>query len=322
MDNKLTPVVALLKQSTKLKDIGKDDLVDMIRIYRKGLEDASIHKHMSASQLQEFTKHVNATRGDVKKRGCSTYHMLRDRMLSGASAIERKSVFAVFEMAITNYIQLLNLFEKDLDKLFANNVISIHNVRLSHVAILGVIGNAGLLAEYIPFLFGAMMYDLDGSKELVVPPYRYAFLETHLEQVVGLLNNVTVRQGDTAILKEIGTLKQKNTDVVVVNDKNEVNAGLIGIAMNGFNINSMLRPGFINLNVFQWRGEIWNRWRDNRYRNIENRKIWLETHIALLKMKLDNTSDVETKNQLKKIVSNYDAMLSKLDADISDYRNN
>jgi hypothetical protein len=215
---------------------------------------------------------------------------------------------------------VLDDIDKNIDKIFENKVISLYNTKLSHVAVIGAVENANVLCNFAWFMFNGICYDIGMGIEKPAK-YRFNYMNTTKERIASLVNDIYSGVGDGAIYNEIMKIRRENKDMLIVNDNNEVNDSVISSAGLNRSICGSISAGFMNINIFRWIGEAWNNFRDSHYRALEEKRSWMETHVQMLRLKMQGMDPNDREYQkLQKIINNYDNMVAAADEKIKKYR--
>ena len=311
----------VLKKSSEISDISKEDFRNFMGITQSTLK--SMIESFSELRPEESKSLSVAMMDKYKERSAMNvqiYQMYTNRLSGQASRDERNSAFSSLLKTAQNYRAVIDDLDKSIDKLFENKVISLYNTKLSHVAVIGVIQNASNLCDFAWFLFNGVCYDIGMGIDKPAK-YRFSYMNTIKERMSGLVNDMYAGVGDGAIFNEIMKLRKDNKDMLLVNDQEEANSGMISTAQLNRGLTGSITAGLMNLNVFRWIGEAWNNYRDSHYRGMEEKRDWMQTHVQLLRLKLQGMDPNDREYQkLQKICENYDNMVAEADEKIKKYR--
>lgn len=311
----------ILGKADNTADFSKEDFRNYMGVAQSNLK--AMVESFEELRPEEANALGETILGRIKDRGAMNiqiYSMYINRLSGQAQREERKVAFSSLLHAAKSYLFVLDEIDKNINKLFENKVISLYNTKLSHIAIFGVIRNACDLCDFSWFLFNGICYDIGMGIEKPAK-YRFSYMNTVKEKMAGLVSDIYAGVGDGAIYNEIMRIRRENKDMLIVNDNNEVNDSMISSAGLNKGISGSITAGFMDINVFRWIGEAWNNFRDNHYRALEEKRDWMQTHVQMLRLKLQglDTNDREYQ-KLQKIINNYDNMVAAADEKIKKYR--
>ena len=311
----------ILKKSSDISDMSKEDFRNFIGLTRSELK--AFAEGISDLKPEENKALGMAMMNEYKNRSAMNiqiYQLYFNRLNGQAQRDERNAAFSSLLKAANGYLTVIDDLDKNIDKIFENKVISLYNTKLSHIAVIGAVQNASTLCNFAWFLFNGVCYDI-GMGISKPAKYRFSYINTAKEQISTLVSNMYSGVGDGAIFNEILKLRKENKDMLLVNDQEEANSGMISTAQINRSLTGSITAGLMNLNIFRWIGEAWNNYRDSHYRRIEETRDWMQTHVQLLRLKLQGMDQNDREYQkLQKICENYDNMVAEADEKIKKYR--
>lgn len=311
----------ILGKADNTADFSKEDFRNYMGVAQSNLK--AMIESFEELKPDEASILGNAILERIKDRGAMNiqiYSMYLSRLSGQAQREERKVAFSSLLHAAKSYLLVLDEIDRNIDKLFENKVISLYNTKLSHIAIFGVIRNACDLCDFSWFLFNGICYDIGMGIERPAK-YRFSYMNSVKEKMSGLVSDIYAGVGDGAIYNEIMKIRRENKDMLIVNDNNEVNDSMISSAGLNKGISGSITAGFMSINVFRWIGEAWNNFRDSHYRALEEKRDWMQTHVQMLRLKLQGMNENDREYQkLQKIINNYDNMVAAADEKIKKYR--
>ena len=311
----------VLKNGADTKDISKEDFRNFMGITLSSLK-AMLESfgELQQSESEALGLSMLERQKDRAAMNVQIYYLYLSRLSGQAQRDERKTPFSSLITAAKNYQTVLDEIDKNIYKMFENKVISLYNTKLSHVAIVGVIKNACDLCDFSWYLFNGICYDIGMGIEKPAK-YRFSYMNTMKEKMSALVSDMYAGVGDGAIFNEVLRLRRENKDMLLVNDQNEVNSGMISTANLTKGLCGSITAGLMNLNIFRWIGEAWNSYRDSYYRGLEEKRDWMQTHVQMLRLKLQGMDQNDREYQkLQKIINNYDDMVAAADEKIKKYR--
>lgn len=311
----------ILKRGNDISDFSKEDFLNFMGVTQSSLKAVvESFEEIQSAEMKSLGVYVQERINDRAAMNIQIYRQFLGRIGNEAQKDERNGVFSSILNAIKKYQLVLNEIEKNINSLFENKVISLYNTKLSHVAIIGVIKNAGTLCDFAWFLFNGVCFDIGLGIERPAR-YRFSFLNTYKDQMGACVNDLYAGVGDGAIFNEIVQLRRNNKDILLVNEEEKVNDSMISTAGLNQSLSSSIIAGLMDLNIFRWIGEAWNLYRDSHYRGLEEKKDWMKTHVQLLRFKLQGMSEDDREYQkYQKIINNYDNMVAAADEKIKQYR--
>lgn len=311
----------ILRKADDTSDFSKEDFRNYLGVAQSNLK--AMLESFDELRQEELSALGGIIMERFKDRGAMNiqiYSMYLNRLSGQAQREERQVAFSSLTHAAKSYMLVLDEIDKNVDKLFENKVISLYNTKLSHIAIFGVIRNACDLCDFSWFLFNGVCYDIGMGIERPAK-YRFSYMNTIKEKMAGLVSDIYAGVGDGAIYNEIMKIRRENKDMLIVNDNNEVNDSVISSAGLNKSICGSITAGFMNINIFRWIGEAWVNYRDSHYRALEEKRSWMETHVQMLRLKLQGMDPKDREYQkLQKIINNYDNMVAAADEKIKKYR--
>lgn len=311
----------VLKNGSEVQDISKEDFRNFMGVTQTALKN--MIESFEELKQDECKALGMAMMDKYKERSAMNvqiYQLYISRLNSQANKEERAVPFSSLLKAAQGYKLVIDDLDKSIDKLFENKVISLYNTKLSHVAVIGVIRNASDLCDFAWFLFNGVCFDIGMGIEKPAK-YRFSYMNTVKERMSGLVNDIYAGIGDGAIFNEILKLRKDNKDLLLVNEEEKASSGMLATAQLNRGLTGSITAGLMNLNVFRWIGEAWNSYRDSHYRGLEEKRDWMQTHVQLLRLKLQGMDENDREYQkLQKIINNYDNMVAAADEKIKKYR--
>lgn len=257
---------------------------------------------------------------DRKAQFCKIYVSISNSL----NGKDSKLAFDTFLFAADKYKKMLDAMDKNINDLFKEKAISVYNSRLSTIAAFGLLKQASVICNMALYLVDGINQEIcrhNGVSELDVPKkYRFAYVERHKEETVEILAMMIRGEGAYAFASGVTALKNSKDDVTLVDDEN--NANLAFITPHSLNNAStkLLKQGVRQFGIFRWLGEQWNLYKHSKYLKSTKEKEWMSTHVALLKLELNDIDPNSPEYQKQvKIINAYNDMLSKIDQKIDEY---
>lgn len=311
----------ILKNGSNFADIDKNDFRNFMGIAQSSLKAmVESFEDLSEDEMKAFGLEISEQARNRSAMNIQIYKQFEERLSSKPLRAEQTVPFSSILAAAKRYMVVLDELDKNIDKLFENKVISLYNIKISNIAIVGVIKNACDLSDFAWFLFTGICYDIGMGLERP-PKYRFTYMNSVKERMRNIVDDIYNGIGDGAIFNEILKIRRENKDMLLVDDNNEISNGMISTANINQSFGKSVISGLMSLNIFRWLGETWNTYRDSYYRSLEEKRDWMQTHIQLLRLKIQGLDKSDREFQkLQKIINNYDNMVAAADEKIKKYR--
>ena len=315
---------AIMKEiapGSKMNTINKDDFKENLLMLIERLNNLQItFDAFSVQDRQVIADRIYKASNDKNNLACNAYVTI-------AKAIGRndlRSAFDSYSYITKHYIGALQNIERNTANSFKDKAITVYNAKLSQIAIMGVIEEAETFADFTVYLIDNISYEIcenNGVKELPMPKkYRIQKIQKYLADFIQICKN-RMASNAAVITSEIDRVRNTN-DVNLIDENNAPNTGFIQFEKYSPVVRNFMQTGARKFVIFRWLGEQWNIIKHSRYLKAKKEKEWLESHVALLKLQLqdvDPNSD-EYRKQVK-IISAYDEMIAGLDQKIDAYLN-
>lgn len=308
----------LVKGTIKLKSMRKEDLQQLLQ------DNISGHSRMETILANFSDKEMSDWYNKTVKPGlrnnnnqCKGVYESYLKVIRGkAAGEERKRPLGSLLEANASFAKLLGEISNKIDYLFDNDSVDIFNVRMSHIAILGLMRQSEMVLNFSAYLY-SFMSRVDSRSAVSIPKYRDKFLVERCDRVATIVSLLLDKKGPYNFLREVDTIRKKNADLVL---------GATGrFQFTDSVVNSNYTPSFLDnlasalscLNIFGAALDAWDDYRLAKYERNKEIKEWLETHVTLLRMDLadvDKTSPEYMK--LVAIIRAYDDKIADYDKDI------
>lgn len=316
LSEKLSSVASANNQ---LKSLRKEDIEDLLDIA------ISSHTDITTILSLKFDKHHKEWLQEVLKKLETQKSPLKDilsdfqsKLKGKAASLGHDSVFSALTEANKVFSKILNDVKKDIDKFFTTEEVEIYNMKLSLVALMGLLGESDVLINYTIFTFTFFVragMDDDSS----IPRYRHKYLLDNTAHAAEMVNDLCNDRGNS-FLKNVESLQKKGMDLAVANrgkfgidsrnEKNLMGEGLVSLLFNTIS----------KLNIFTALFDWIDDYKQHKYERNKEISEWLRAHVAALKMEME-TYDPNSRQYVKllNIIRSYDVMISELDEKILDY---
>lgn len=313
-------LVKISNDKDKLRQIPKEDLRKLII---NNIEECkNVSDQMSGFNDREFTNWVHEKALPIIKEDqnvATAWSVYRKNLKGSSVGMEQSRPLSALQEATKSYIKVLSDIEKELDSLYTENQIDLYDLRISHVAVLGVIKQSSKVADFATYLFTwLVMAVAQNSKN--IPRYRTQFLFEHAAEVGHIVSDINDHRGDYNFLQQIDKVRRSSADIIL---------GATGkfdftdVARIGFYPPSIIEnilSALSHLNIFRAAMNLWDDYRLTRYERNKETLEWLKTHTALLRLEIMN-KDKDTKEyeKLMHIIEAYDAKITEYDRKIAEF---
>lgn len=210
--------------------------------------------------------------------------------------------------------------EKSIDNIFnGKDYIIINDMQVSHSMFLGALAAANIYTAYVSYLLAIMSHVLYLTEDdkLTCPRYISDYLGENFADFMNALNSVVNSQGRLSIINDITAIRNRGADFKLSSDvgiESKAITGILGIE------NIFLNFFYIAMSPIILIGTAYIDVRHAHYEKIKDTKLWLESHVAILKMGLENKDPNSAEYvKTKKIISYYEDKIASLDKKIQSY---
>lgn len=308
----------IVKDKVKLRAIKKDDLIKLLR------NNIDAHaKLVYILSIRSDKEMVNWYTGQVKiaQKNCTSaaknvYDDYLKDINGKASSLERTRPFQSLRKANEEYEKILEAISKKIDELIENESIDVFNVRMTHMAVLGILRQSDKVIQFSSYLY-AFMTRISSRSTSSIPKYRENYLIQNEKQVAKIVSDIIDKRGPYEFLREVNSLRNKQADFIL---------GATGrfdftshVVMSNFSSSFLdnILSALSCLNFFGAAMDAWDDYKLAKYEKNKEIKEWLENHVTLLKydlMEMDKTSPEYM--QLLNIIKAYDEKIVEYDKKI------
>lgn len=302
---------------SRMKTITKENFKEhMALLLERVTNFATILKNMPTSDKELLAKQIyqNSKQANI---GCAAYVVIAKTV----GKADLRVAFSSFEFVANYYINLLSAFNRNMDRIFQHKGINIFNVKVSHIAIVGLVCEIDQYVDISTALLDMITYEICGRNsvhELSEPKrYRSLLVQNNIDFLTKVLKTRTAKTAADTI-NDFN--KQQAEDITLLTEHSESNVGFIRPENYSNDMKSYIQSGARRFIIFRWLGEQWNIIKHARYLKIKKEREWLEAHVALLQMELHNVDpDSEKYRQQVKVIDSYNQMIANLDEKIAKY---
>lgn len=313
----LGKVVELTVKSSSGNTFTKENMVDLIDQnlgYLYNVSQFFTALGESGAQLQTW---VTSNRRANNLKSMLYYNRIVNNLAGAAKSAMESRFLGGFADTTSALIIILEEISGNLDKFFADKVITVYNTKISQVAILGMIENVKVFTEFVNDFIAVLMAERNAA--LNKPErYVYDFMDGNVDVVTSLIGRVI----NTKLSKTFTTaiLKYRNggSDINVVNSENKSTVQFTKISTEV--TENDIASGARGFAIFRWIGNLVSDIADKKNRKRVAQREQLQARARLLQLELTSTDQNSPEYQrLVKIIANYQKQIDRLNQDIAKY---
>lgn len=317
-------IVNITKNLTSFKDIDRNDLLAIIENEITGHKTfVTALSLMTNQDMNKFKEKLSVALPSSKIKETTIWTEYLKKLQTQASQIEHKKMFDSLIITRKKVQQSLETFKKSFDKIFPSEIIKVSDIKYTQFIILGFISQSIILSNWTEYMFTLLSSVLNKTED-EIPKYRIMYLSNHLDDVVELVNKLVPIQS-LNIIKDIEYIKSKGADNPLLTD------GIVNNTKN-FNIEiktehflfatSIFLGIYFTYKLLRLLGEQWGIIMHKSYLKRKELKEWMESHVAKLKLDLQDINQNDPQYQkLLKVIELYDEKIKSYDESINAYLN-
>lgn len=304
-----------IKKAVQAKPIKKDSVVERVEVTIKSLRVAiNCTNAFTPSDRKTLGLKVQALPSNAVAN--SVYTAYKKQLVGPALASENKLFMDSMIYSANQLADILELINKDINQLIAENAITIYNTKLSHLVIFSILGQAQMFADFMMYFIDAIGHDI-GQESIPIAKYRVAFMSNNVSAAASVATQLAGKRGSYMFLATITEMKKTNSDILIVDENDQPTSQFVQ------NIPEFAKSAIASGKgraVFHWLGQKWMLFKHSYYMRREKDKEWMEARVALLKLQMDGMDpNSEEYQKLKAIVDSYNEQIAKADAAIAAY---
>lgn len=317
-------IINITKNLTSFKDIDRNDLLAIIENEITGHKTfVTALSLMTNQDMNKFKEKLSVSLPSSKIKETAIWTEYLKKLQTQASQIEHKKMFDSLIITRKKVQQSLETFKKSFDKIFPSEIIKVSDIKYTQFIILGFISQSIILSNWTEYMFTLLSSVLNKTED-EIPKYRIMYLTNHLDDVVELVNKLVPIQS-LNIIKDIEYIKSKGADNPLLTD------GIVNNTKN-FNIEiktehflfatSIFLGIYFTYKLLRLLGEQWGIIMHRFYLKRKELKEWMESHVAKLKLDLQDINQNDPQYQkLLKVIELYDEKIKSYDESINAYLN-
>lgn len=313
----------MVKDTVKLRSLRKEDVQKLLRTNIEGhAKMAYILSVQSDASMKNWM--TNKVRPALRTNQSKAKTVLDDytKQLRGkAAADERQRPLKSLMEVNDSMSKLLEEISKKIDKLMEPDSVDIYNVRMSQMAILGLLRQSNRVLNFSAYLYSYLV-KVPAYATASIPRYREIYLIDKVDSVADIVNQVREKKGAYLFLQEVDSLRKKNADMVL---------GATGrFDFGAYAVSSNYTPSFLDnimsalscLNFFTALLDAWDDYKLAKHeRNLEIQE-WLTQHATLLRMDMEDMDKTSPEYQnMLSIIKAYDEQIADYDKKILQFEN-
>jgi hypothetical protein len=312
------------KDKAQMQSLRKDDVITILKqnieMHKANAETLNV---LSTQEMNSWMLKVTQALNSTTSKSRDVYDRYNKGLSSSASALERKCFLSSLKVINKDIIPVLNGILNNIDSFIENDKVELYETKMSQLAILGICRDSTCIATFTQYLYTYLIRVTSNTYD-DIPRYREEYMLDNVDKVSKIVSNFCDRKGYYNFNQDMTKIKRQNADLILgANGKFSFNQ-YIGSVRNLYTadiLDSILSAlSCLNLydNVMNFIDD-YKLERDNRNKET---KEWLETHVAVLRMELEE-KDKSSKEyaKLENIIKAYDAKITEYDEAIQAFEN-
>lgn len=236
-----------------------------------------------------------------------------------AMSAERKCPLSSIRSANSIYAKILAEIKPKLDDFIQKETVDIYETKMSGLAVLGMLRDSNLIANYSMYLFTYLTRISNGTAD-GIPRYRNVFLMENAEKAGKIVSMVLEHRGDYNFLDDVSRMRQQGADLVLgVDNKIDFDQRAAMHFYPSDMLDSLL-GALSHLNLFDAIGNAWISYKVSKNNKIKESREWMINHVAIIRMELANKDQSSPEyTKLLNVVKAYDAKIAEYDKEIHDF---
>ena len=302
-------------------NVDKDDLERLL------ISNILLHKQLtsifntgiSSKDMNDWMRNLKDKLKVSNLEGKNIYNDYQTKLSGKAASLERTTPFGSFKEANIQFISLLEDIQKNFSDLFDTEDMNIHTVKMSQLAVIGVLSESNKFVSFVSFLYNFLIRANANTADSL-PKYRIAYMTEHLNTVAANVNMLVDKKGIANFMREIRDIKKSQADIIPGVDEHFDFQGHMFAQRFSISILDNIASALSHLNIFGAIADAWDDYKINKYRKDKEIKEWLEQHTALLRMEL-NDIDPTSPEYIKQmaIIKAYDEKITEYDEKITKF---
>lgn len=217
-------------------------------------------------------------------------------------------------------VKMLDTLNDNVDKILSDkDGIVMNDIQVSHGILLGAIESAKIYSSMNSYLLAIFSHviSMAGVNDDSLPRYMSEYIAANGEVYIRLINLMTNTPGSYPVLNKIADIKKRGLDIKLAGTS-DAHRHLSGEAIGQDDL--LFSIFAILIAPIAWIGEAYVDYRHTYYERLKERKKWLESHVANIKLSLEDADPNDPEYvKTKKVVQFYDDKISEIDKKIAKY---
>lgn len=312
------------KDKAQMQSLRKDDVITILK------QNIEMHKAnadtlnvLSTQEMNSWMLKVTQALNSTTSKSRDVYDRYNKGLSSSASALERKCFLSSLKVINKDIIPVLNGILNNIDSFIENDKVELYETKMSQLAILGICRDSTCIATFTQYLYTYLIRVTSNTYD-DIPRYREEYMLDNVDKVSKIVSNFCDRKGYYNFNQDMTKIKRQNADLILgANGKFSFNQ-YIGSVRNFYtaDILDSILSALSCLNLYDHVMNFIDDYKLERDNRNKETKEWLETHVAVLRMELEE-KDKSSKEyaKLENIIKAYDAKITEYDEAIQAFEN-
>ena len=312
------------KDKAQMQSLRKDDVITILKqnieMHKANAETLNV---LSTQEMNSWMLKVTQALNSTTSKSRDVYDRYNKGLSSSASALERKCFLSSLKVINKDIIPVLNGILNNIDSFIENDKVELYETKMSQLAILGICRDSTCIATFTQYLYTYLIRVTSNTYD-DIPRYREEYMLDNVDKVSKIVSNFCDRKGYYNFNQDMTKIKRQNADLILgANGKFSFNQ-YIGSVRNFYtaDILDSILSALSCLNLYDHVMNFIDDYKLERDNRNKETKEWLETHVAVLRMELEE-KDKSSKEyaKLENIIKAYDAKITEYDEAIQAFEN-
>lgn len=231
-----------------------------------------------------------------------------------------KGIFGAVSNSHRIMMKLNDELIANLDTVIVNNALVIGSTRLTQGLYLGVIEASRMFPKFNSHLV-CLMSHINSNNIKTMPKYLSTYVREQSGNYAKLINQISMSKGRFSVINDITNIREAGIDIQLAVPgpvgSSKLITDVLGIDNIFLNIITLATlPIVFSIDAFYTA-------KHNYYRDLEDRRNWMENHVAILQMDLEDAKmDPKQKTKLREQqerINYYNDKISKADRELDKY---
>jgi len=307
-----------------LSSINKNNLIELVTINIQNLKsiygsldtlDSSFNKI-----FKMYQKSINENKSTFKSINSKILNMpltFPKDLLGKARAMEDKSYLSSVKKTVDVLTKANEEILKNIDNIISGESIVIKNVKVLDTYCVSIINNTKMYVMFC-YDFLGLIGSVINNLSFNYPKYRQERMINSYPHFIDITNQLCDSSGNVSIMKDVKIIKDNGYNFKIDDTSNAIS--VINDNILSRNIRNSIKGLFGFPNPFVFVMDTFVDIKHYFYMKQKDEKEWLEYHVSMLRMKLNNMDENSPEYiRLSKAVQFYEDKISKYQRKIDDY---